>query len=140
MSTRCNIKVVPQKRNNPKGAELWFYRHSDGYPESVLPSLKPLIEALRSGKLRDNLSQFSGWLVVAGHREYRKEDWMGNVGYDWKVGAYEPTTGMHGDIEYLYTIDLNTKSVDFEDLRGQSELSPEQWLENYELTPVQEEG
>ena len=39
---------------------------------------------------------------------------------DWKVGAFEPTTGQHGDIEYLYTIDLIaeviTCSEDFEEI------------------------
>ena len=42
MSTRCNIVV----KDNPfgKDRELWFYRHSDGYPSSVLPSLEPLMD------------------------------------------------------------------------------------------------
>lgn len=29
----------------------------------------------------------------------------------WKVGAYEPSTGIHGDIEYLYEIDLKAKAL-----------------------------
>lgn len=32
---------------------------------------------------------------------------------DWKVGAIEPTTGIHGDIDYLYTIDLITKEITY---------------------------
>jgi hypothetical protein len=30
---------------------------------------------------------------------------------DWKCGAYEPTTGIHGDIEYLYVVDLAAKEI-----------------------------
>jgi hypothetical protein len=28
---------------------------------------------------------------------------------DWKVGAYEPTTSIHGDVEHIYVIDLVKK-------------------------------
>jgi hypothetical protein len=30
---------------------------------------------------------------------------------DWKVGAYEPTTAIHGDIEHLYVLDLSAKEI-----------------------------
>jgi hypothetical protein len=104
MGTRCNIKVTDGR------GTLWYYRHSDGYPECVLPSLEPLMDALRAGEVRDNVGQFSGWLVVIGNREYnRTRDIRG-----WKCGAYEPTTGQHGDIEYLYRIDLVTKELTYE--------------------------
>jgi len=101
MSTRCNIVV----RDGDK--ELWFYRHHDGYPESVLPDLEPLMERLREGSLRDNVGQFSGWLIITGRRGH------GRVGSydDWKVGDYEPTTGLHGDVAYVYEIDLRSREL-----------------------------
>ena len=93
------------------GAWLWFYRHSDGYPESVLPDLEPLMERLREGSLRDNVSQFSGWLIVKGNKTYGPR----TAGYDeWKVGHYEPTTGLHQDVEYVYEIDLRSKELTVE--------------------------
>lgn len=109
MSTRCNIVV----KDNPfgKDRELWFYRHSDGYPSSVLPSLEPLMDKLRKGEVRDNISQFAGWIIVLGHEEYA------HYQNDWKVGAYEPTFGLHGDVEYLYTIDLQKKTLTYERFR-----------------------
>jgi len=100
MSTRCNIRVIDGSEN-----ELWFYRHSDGYPSSVLPSLEPLMERLELGHVRDNIGQFAGWIILLGHIEYGSKD------NSWKVGAYEPTTTQHGDIEYLYTIDLGAKTL-----------------------------
>ena len=34
-------------------------------------------------------------------------------GMDWKVGAYEPTDNVknHGDLEYVYTVNLKTKKI-----------------------------
>ena len=96
MSTRCNVLV-----KDSKGDELWYYRHSDGYPESVLPSLQPLIDKVNDGSLRGNIVQFTGWIIKQGIDEYK------NVNWEWKVGAYEPTTCQHGDVEWLYTITLD---------------------------------
>jgi hypothetical protein len=106
MSTRANIKMV-----DASGSELWFYRHSDGYPSGTMPTLKKFLELVKTEKIRDNVSQAGGWLIIIGHEEYAED----NVKYPdicgWKVGAYEPTTGEHGDIEYLYTIDLAKKTI-----------------------------
>jgi hypothetical protein len=126
MSTRA-IVVIKDKYD-----KLFFYRHSDGYPEGVEASLKFLMEGLRTGKFRDNVSQFSGWLITVGAAEYNTlprfkvdevhtgyadmktlevpKDKFGGDGFAWKVGAYEPTTEIHGDIEYLYVIDLTNQT------------------------------
>jgi len=120
MSTRANIILKEEqswKDENGKKhnhvEKLYFYRHSDGYPESVLPSLKPFMDWLKSGMIRDNVSQAGGWIILLGANEYNtelpKDD---GRGMGWKVGAYEPTTGLHGDINYLYTIDLSKKTLD----------------------------
>tara|TARA_Y100000593_G_C4240826_1_gene302047 strand:- start:317 stop:676 length:360 start_codon:yes stop_codon:yes gene_type:complete len=107
MGTRCNIKVTDGHDT------LWFYRHWDGYPSSVMPSLEPLMEGLKSGNLRANVGQFAGWITVIGHQEAECPE----LGSGWKCGNYEPTTGEHGDIEYLYTIDLRNKTLDCLDYR-----------------------
>ena len=107
MSTRANIKITDGRNT------LWFYRHSDGYPEGALPTLNRFMDWLRSSAIRDNVGQAAGWLVVIGHQEYagHLEPGDRNSGMGWKVGAYEPTTGLHGDTEYLYTIDLAAKTL-----------------------------
>jgi hypothetical protein len=39
------------------------------------------------------------------------------AGEDWKVGAYEPSVPIeHGDIEYLYTLDLKSKTITYKDI------------------------
>ena len=103
MSTRCNVVVKDGYQ------ELWFYRHHDGYPESILPDLEPVMQKLRYGKLRDNASQFAGWLIVKGNEDYYNR----HPGYDdWKVGNYEPTAGQHCDVVFVYEIDLRNKTLE----------------------------
>lgn len=102
MSTRCQIIIKDEED------ELWFYRHSDGYPSGTLPTLEKFMTWVKEGKIRDNVEQASGWLIIIGSRELRDllkglpDNYM-----DWKVGAYEPSVPYeHGDIEYLYELDL----------------------------------
>lgn len=110
MSTRANIKITDGKD------ELIFYRHSDGYPEGTLPTLRQFLELVKHGHIRDNTMQAAGWLVIIGHTEYKKGELPNTEdrGMGWKVGAYEPTTEIHPDIEYLYTINLQDKTIKIE--------------------------
>lgn len=136
MSTRCNI-VVKETYNykNEKGKEitqcnkLFFYRHSDGYPEGTMPILTIFMRWLKEGKIRADVQQSTGWLILLGAMEYNtipkfeieKPRFEGGKSYgdidtiqeplDWKCGSIEPTTCIHGDIEYLYVIDLNKKEI-----------------------------
>lgn len=111
MSTRANI-VVKSGRE-----KLIFYRHSDGYPEGTMPLLEKFMAEIKAGNLRDNVGQSAGWLVEYGRREMlefeneMKKQISSFQGYGWKVGFIEPTTCIHGDIEYLYTIDLANKKI-----------------------------
>jgi len=125
MSTRANIILKSQSE------KMWFYRHSDGYPEGTMPTLNLFLKWMKEGKIRNNLPQGSGWLILIGAMEYNalpaftveKEEYapgefIEQVSVesiqdpkDWKAGAYEPTTGQHGDIEYLYTVDMDTMTI-----------------------------
>ena len=119
MSTRANVVV------KDRYGKIWFYRHSDGYPEGTMPTLQKFIQLVRTGKIRNNASQSAGWLILIGAEEYGTYYTVeqGDVKKDtltapspcevsgWKCGAYEPTTGLHSDIEYLYEIDLEAKTI-----------------------------
>lgn len=109
MSTRANIVVTDNHTT------LWFYRHSDGYPEGAMPLLEKFLDAVKSGAIRDNTSQAAGWLIVLGAQEYN--EYRTDIG-DWKVGNIEPTSGQHGDIEYLYVINLKDKTIEIRDPDG----------------------
>ncbi len=105
MSTRANIIIKDADEET-----LYFYRHSDGYPEGVAKTLNEFMRLLNEGRIRNNTGQAAGWLIVLGYEEYAE----GRRLYDhnhWKVGAYEPTTNIHSDIEFLYEIDLGAKTL-----------------------------
>jgi hypothetical protein len=113
MSTRANIVITDGEES------LWFYKHSDGYPEGVMPILQKLLQWVNDDILRDNASQMSGWLILLGVLEYNNDTSCFERPFDintftpskWKVGAYEPTGGRHGDIAYLYTLDLSKRLI-----------------------------
>lgn len=111
MSTRANIRI------KDKHTEVWFYRHSDGYPEGTLPTLNKFLDLVKSNKIRDNVSQASGWLVLIGAEEYKQSlEKLNNSevgGYNWKVGAYEPTDKLHIGVDFVYTVDLDKKEITF---------------------------
>ena len=111
MSTRAQIIV------KDKFDKLWFYRHSDGYPEGAMPMLETFLDYVKRKIIRDNVEQASGWLILFGAKEYgeKKKDITSPTeeGYSgWKCGSIEPSVpALHGDIEYLYIIDLEYKTL-----------------------------
>lgn len=119
MSTRCQVIVKDQY------SEVWFYRHSDGYPEGALPTLSKLVDWMASGRIRADAMQGSGWLVIIGNHEYQghgsayPEPSTTHPYGGWKVGAYEPSQPKRqGDIEYLYTIDCEALTVSVRQVKG----------------------
>lgn len=132
MSTRCQLRFT--ESGSDRAAQV--YRHSDGYPESVLSLLKHQQELLHAtGTQRDAsyaAAQFifvdKLWCVertfrcrdgiysdlpdsVAGVLE--PENWQevkGTSSYLLGHGVEDPSCGIHGDEEYLYVIELPTRS------------------------------
>lgn len=110
MSTRANIVI------KDADSKLIFYKHSDGYPEGTLPLLETFLNRVKDGTYRDNVSQSAGNLILIGYDDFFKSgdnnlDISMRKSYSWKCGSIEPTTCIHGDIEYLYTIDLVKKTI-----------------------------
>ena len=114
MSTRANI-IVTDGYN-----ELIFYRHSDGYPDGAMPLLEAFLSMVQNNQIRNNVCQASGWLVILGYSEYNGHtlEMPNGDGLGWKVGAIEPTVGIHGDIEYLYVVDLKNKEIKIDGKNG----------------------
>ena len=113
MSTRASIVIIDDKD------KLFFYRHSDGYPSGVRPTLSKLLDLINEGAIRNNLSQFSGWLVLIGAWEQNTIPVKGDtftctyeyVHSQWKVGSYEPIKGITPDSEYVYEFDLIERTI-----------------------------
>ncbi len=99
MSTRCNVVVVDVRT----GDRTYLYHHCDGYPQGV------------GRELTSMLSRF------------RREVGERLIGSNERVRfiqqtdcAYELTAGVHGDIEYLYTLKVMPDQIVFyaEDAEG----------------------
>jgi len=119
MSTRAQIIV-----QDPDKEEIWFYRHSDGYPKGVKKTLDQFCAWVRTGLIRNNTQQAAGWLVILGHAEYDDVWENGDIRKKrpdehlrpskemcsgWKVGAYEPCEPViHSDVEHMYRVVLGT--------------------------------
>ena len=110
MSTRCNVVIKGQYEG-----QIILYRHCDGYPEGVAPTLDRFCEWVKQGKIRQSAGQSAGWLILLGIQEYASDapyvelmdlepETGGMMG--WKIGSYEPTDGIHGDIDYIHVVDL----------------------------------
>ena len=91
MSTRCNIIV------KAKGKKITLYHHWDGYLEGVG---QDLVNKLKDAFIDD---YFCSWTHIVNKLVKDKED-----------TGYEITSGLHGDIEYLYTIDVDKKTIKYQ--------------------------
>lgn len=136
MSTRANIVIKEtysdfdnQGKETIETEKLFFYRHSDGYPEGAMATLSIFMKWLKEGKIRNNIQQAAGWLILLGAMEYNsipsfatsEPHFTGGKRYgdtdtigspeDWKCGSIEPSTCIHGDIEFLYVIDLTSQGI-----------------------------
>ena len=115
MSTRCNVVIKDQHEQ-----QIILYRYCDGYPEGVAPTLDKFCEWVKQDRIRQNAGQSAGWLILLGIQEYASdapyielmdlqpgEEGSGSGwDMDWKIGAYEPTDSIHGDIDYIHVVDL----------------------------------
>lgn len=83
MSTRANIKIIGDN------ATSYLYKHNDGYPNGLGNDLKQFI--VDNGYFTENYYPFSDKLIKT----------YPNI---------EETNSIHGDISYLYEIDLTNKT------------------------------
>lgn len=96
MATRCNIRV------SDKENKLWIYRHWDGYPAGTGADLaRQLKKAAKYD--HDRLPTFVRLLL-----DQRDEQ----QSYETEPSRpYEITTGMHGDIEWLYEVSFGKLGI-----------------------------
>jgi hypothetical protein len=112
--------------------KVQFFRHSDGYPKETMKTLGKFMEWLKAGKIRDNVQQAAGWIILLGYKErldsaerLRKhypnmparipfEPTAENIDpMGWSAGAYEPCDidNKYGNI-HTYTINLVEKTLE----------------------------
>lgn len=119
MSARCNViltETYSYKDGNgkqlTKTSKLFFYRHSDGHPKGTIPTLKRFIQIMKNGYFENNLSNGADWLIHFGKDDNGPIFPMSYEKFGiYKHGVYEPTTEIHGHIDFLYEIDMGTAEL-----------------------------
>lgn len=127
MSTRCQLRFTDKRTDNV----AQVYRHSDGYPEGILPFLDHLQVLLHAtGTQRDASYAAAQFILIDKlryiERTFRQdgiysdlpdtvervlnpeswEDLNQTPSYLLGHGVEDPSCGIHGDEEYLYLIEL----------------------------------
>lgn len=98
MSTRTNVVVMESKRATKTVCQI--YRHSDGYPECTGKDLQDYINQLMLSK-EDDIKE-----VMKSAQTFAKF-----ICECDECFRYEGKLDLDDDIEYLYVIDLQTKTV-----------------------------
>lgn len=133
MSTRCQIefKHIYQrlKKKKPIVERRTIYRHSDGYPEGVVPDLQEFYKwnLGRNGDIEYQVANFIYWSKRWYEEHYFNKDYNGkikNVNAKWHnlnkecpdnlhigFGVCE-NDEFHGDIEYFYELIREEVQVD----------------------------
>ena len=97
MSTRCQIGIYRTKPTDLTKYHALLYRHSDGYPEGVLPDITPFLETFHSQRGMSDVEYLAAWLIYHLIRPYDDANYGKYLGHGI-------STRFHGDIEYFYAI------------------------------------
>ncbi len=110
MSTRCQIGFYQPKTKDLNNFEALIYRHSDGYPEGVLPEIVPFLERWKKDRGLEDSEYASARLLQHLCNDYdgRMEVIEKRHGNNRMVFAgilgYGISKEFHGDIEYHYAV------------------------------------
>ena len=135
MSTRSQIKL---RSNDPafsseRGeSKIYIYKHSDGYPEGVIPYLWPIVKEFHKNRGCNDgsylLCQIIRHMAVMEHKESVEaikkmrdrqdkfdldtlKDWEADPTFLYRQGSlgWGLDCVAHGDVEFLYEIDSKGK-------------------------------
>jgi len=105
MSTRCQIRFVDNGTElNPRADAVTIYRHSDGYPECIIPELMRFLKWYRgSTNIQTmDIEYLSANLIYVWKKDYEQ---YGNEAEKRGFGICPSDPGhIHGDTEYMYII------------------------------------
>lgn len=88
MSTRAHIRIIEGE------GQILLYHHSDGYPSGVGSELKEYLSKFKYGWYAETIAR--GLVTMIDK---------------WKQFPYEPAICLHGDEEYVYVIDCDSKKL-----------------------------
>jgi len=119
MSTRCQIDfrhTFRDRKDKPHTETSLVYRHSDGYPESVISDLKEFVKwnEGRNDDLEYTVANFIYWSKedLRKHTEKMIGNNIDTINSLVKLGfGVCSDRVLHGDIAYFYIVDLNEKKI-----------------------------
>jgi len=107
MSTRAQICIKRDTTEFQQTGGIYIYKHSDGYPRGVMPTLTSLVKFFHADRGNDPeylLAQIVRAFTIADLAEDREYATTRMTG--WGLDCTE-----HGDIQYLYEIDSRTGKI-----------------------------
>lgn len=99
MSTRCQFAVYETEDQKVEGAKVFIYRHSDGYPEGVVPDVLPFLKAFNESRGISDTSYCAARLVARLASVHCGEKTNENDTLGLGIDAV-----LHEDIEFFYHI------------------------------------
>lgn len=102
MSTRANVQIIQNCAGGDAESTFWLYHHCDGYPRGLGASLlQTMKEKGILGEGRNFTASGIATIILQTPEPMYSESPSAHK------NTFELTTGMHGDIEYLYTITIH---------------------------------
>ena len=99
MSTRANVRITSEGLGGWE--EVQLYRHCDGYPTSVLPSLAKAYKWSGGSWEAGRPAKAAAFIIAANYEPARERN---GVSYP-PCTPYEPDgLQLHGDIDWLYRV------------------------------------
>jgi hypothetical protein len=126
MSTRCQIALYEMKEQCLQTPSILIYKHCDGYPDGVLPTLVPFLKEFSNTRGLRDTDYCGAWLVhhfIDEHIQHNKEfnESLKRNGHtdlvdmsvlkDKDFLGYGISRAFAGDIEYLYRVYPNKLEV-----------------------------
>jgi hypothetical protein len=117
MSTRCQIGFYSDSKVDYKKFWALFYKHSDGYPKGVIPTLAEILPRFADSR-GNNPDYCAAWTLF--HFMLESVAWtaQNSVKYSATLPAdgysfigFGIDIGFHMDIEYFYRVDCDTRTV-----------------------------
>jgi hypothetical protein len=111
MSTRCHVAVYENEEKAKKGQHhALLYKHSDGYPEGILPILEGICQKFQERRGMGDTEYLSAWVLwalvndsVENMKKWHKEDGIGPEDGIECLG-FGVCSVIHTDIAYFYKI------------------------------------
>jgi hypothetical protein len=116
MSTRCQIGIYETQGQDIGKPSVLLYKHSDGYPDGVLPIIEPFLKDFKAKRGLDDFEYCAAWLLYSLMAEAMKQ----RAQYAKRNDKYPSILDYTGygigsvfywDIEYYYRVHPNELRV-----------------------------